>query len=151
MTTDSLSTRQDAGDPSGPVPDQSPGTPGDSAASKVPDQREHRRYPISEEFQVSWLAPDGRPSEPIRLHATDISRGGLRLVGRSMVVPGTRGVVLLTLGTKGAGLRGIEVVFQRMVEGFVHEIGVKFIPLPPNTGLRHEETGHGPRLIKPRG
>ncbi len=74
------------------------------------EDRLHSRHQWHNEVQVAWInSPGDLPNEPHRLHAQDISAGGIALRSRCMVHPGQLGVVLLGKGSEDALTRGIEV------------------------------------------
>jgi len=111
-------------------------------------QRSHKRMRWARSIQVSWLAGDS-PKEPVTLKSHDLSRGGLALIGRGMVHPGTKGIVLLDKGGGEVMLRCIEVTHCRYVGRLTHIFGAKWVPMPNNVVVKTELTDNGPKLVLP--
>lgn len=95
----------------------------------IDPRRAHLRYEWRQVVQVSWIL-NSAPLVPLSLTAIDLSRGGVGLVSRSMVYPGTEGIIMLRKAGTDFIVRGIEVVHCRYSRPQQHIIGARWRPLP---------------------
>jgi hypothetical protein len=104
------------------------GSAGGPALGNV-SRRLHERQAWGSQLQITWMA-DGKPSSARSLKAYDLSRGGVGLVSKSPVVPGTIGVALLARGTGEYMIRCLEVRHCNYVGNSQHVVGACWIPTP---------------------
>lgn len=97
-------------------------------------------------IQVAWFR-QGRLSAPVVHIAQDLSQGGLSIVSRSLVYPGTVGVVLLRKSNDDAMLRGLRVVHCRYIGNAEHFVGAQWIPLPDGLPVTIRLEDRGPVMV----
>ncbi len=80
---------------------------------------------------IILLTPEGEKAKPALLRAKDISRGGIRVVGRHQVESGQSGAVQLVRSNGQVALIGIRVQHCERLDGSTgYELGLQFAPLP---------------------
>lgn len=101
------------------------------------DRRLNDRKPYEALVAVVLVQPEGGSSDPIVLRAIDISVGGMGVVSRQMLHPGTRGAVQLVRSNGQRALVGFETRHSRYTGSLRHETGLEFTALPE--GLSAED------------
>ena len=133
-------------------PAASPAPPGGSTAvgdlkstQQVNRRRRYDRFLWVRPIQVSWLR-QGQLSTPITLVAQDLSKGGMSILSRSLVYPGTIGIVLLKKNNEDAILRCIRVAHCRYIGEAEHFVGASWLPMPSGLPISIRQSNQGPVL-----
>lgn len=99
---------------------------------ELAERRDHKRYPYERELILSWATDGGVFDEPCHIRSTDISRGGIRILGRKMVYPNSFGVVRLERPDGGIAPVGLRTIHTTYAGSMVHASGCRFVPIPPS-------------------
>jgi hypothetical protein len=102
----------------------------ESPENAGPERRAHRRVPYDAAVTLLLCAPTGERGRPMVLKARDISLGGISVVGRQMIYPGSQGVAQLVRSDGRIALVGVVVTASRYIGNMRHLTGLSFIPLP---------------------
>lgn len=92
------------------------------------DRRTFERYDYRQHVSVVWLENGHVQRRVSAMLAADISRGGLKLVGRQMIHRDAVGVVLLKTVTGQTMLRGIRVMHCVYAGDLLYASGCEFVP-----------------------
>ncbi len=96
------------------------------------ERRSNKRLSYDALVALVLLSPGGGKSESVVLRAKDISRGGLRVMGRRELTLGARGAVQLVRSTGQMAVVGATVQHcQYNADAHGFEIGLQFAALPP--------------------
>lgn len=101
-----------------------------SRLEKLAERRDHKRYPYERELLISWATDGGVFDEPTTIRCVDISRGGIRILGRKMVYPESFGVIRLERPDGGVAPVGIRTIHTTYAGQMVHASGCRFVPIP---------------------
>ncbi len=95
------------------------------------ERRTTKRLEYDALVAIILLTPEGEKAKPTLLRAKDISRGGIRVVGRHQVESGQSGAVQLVRSNGQVALIGIRVQHCERLDGSTgYELGLQFAPLP---------------------
>ena len=95
------------------------------------NKRTDRLIDLAEKTKTVATPTEERRTTKILLRAKDISRGGIRVVGRQQVVEGRMGAVQLVRSNGQVALIGIRVQHCERLDGSTgYEMGLQFAPLP---------------------
>ena len=129
------------------------------AGKKAPsskDRREHHRHAYTVDAPVVWLShTNGKASDVTRVETDDISVGGIRIIGRRMLYPGTFGVLKLRRPDESMALVGVEVMHTDYIGDMRYASGCRFMPVPKSLIIKHfiDDTGRmtelAPGVLKP--
>ncbi|MGP1310339.1 MAG: hypothetical protein ACTS27_09095 [Phycisphaerales bacterium] len=108
----------------------------------VNDRRSFLRHDYGQRVQVVWMDGFHVQRQVCEYRAIDLSRGGLRLVGKRMHHQGTLGAVLLRRGDGAANLYGICVRNSRYASGLLYATGCAFVPVEDRL-IRATRVVHG--------
>lgn len=92
------------------------------------DRRIFERYGYRQQVQVVWMEGSFVQRRICGILAADISRGGLKLVGRQMLHRGATGVVLMRRADGSHILRGIRVQHCVYAGDLLYASGCEFVP-----------------------
>ena len=102
-----------------------------TVATPTEERRTTKRLDYDALVALILLTPEGEKTAPILLRAKDISRGGIRVVGRQQVESGQSGAVQLVRSNGQVALIGIRVQHCERLDGSTgYELGLQFAPLP---------------------
>ncbi len=107
----------------------------DAAASgrtseEFPDEkRARKRHTYLNEIALVLITPTGEHSPPMVLKARDISAGGICVISRPMIYPGSIGAVQLVRSDGKTALVGVTVQYCRYEGSMEHHTGLQFTPL----------------------
>ncbi len=102
-----------------------------TVATSTEERRTTKRLDYDALVAMILLTPEGEKSAPILLRAKDISRGGIRVVGRHHAESGRMGAVQLVRSNGQVALIGILVQHCQHLDGSTgYEMGLQFAPLP---------------------
>lgn len=104
---------------------------GVNAGAVIKDRRAKRRVPYSGYVALLLVSPIGDRGRPMVLRARDISSGGISVVSRYMIYPGSRGALQLVRSDGYVALVGVQVTASRYLGNMQHHTGMEFVPLPP--------------------
>ncbi len=97
----------------------------------IPDnRRNHNRHPYNKLAPVVWLGPHTRSDRVAQIRVSDISVGGVRVVDRQMLYPGSVGVLQLTRTNGDLALVGLRVVHTSYIGHMRYTSGCVFMPIP---------------------
>ncbi|MFW5653160.1 MAG: PilZ domain-containing protein [Planctomycetota bacterium] len=99
------------------------------AAEEIDPRRAHARHEWRQLVQVAFLV-NSTPMVPMSLMAVDLSRGGLGLISKNMVHPGTIGIAMLRKTGSEFIVRAVEVVHCRYVQPRQHMLGTRWTSVP---------------------
>ncbi len=95
------------------------------------ERRTTKRLEYDALVAIILLTPEGEKADAILLRAKDISRGGIRVVGRHHAESGRMGAVQLVRSNGQVALIGILVQHCQHLDGSTgYEMGLQFAPLP---------------------
>ena len=100
-----------------------------SGAVAGSDRRIKKRVPYNALVAIVLVGPTGQRGQPIVLRAKDLSLGGLCVLSRTMMYPGSRGAVQLVRSTGDVALVGVEVRHCRYSGDMQHQVGLQFVPM----------------------
>ncbi|TVQ61238.1 MAG: hypothetical protein EA379_06705 [Phycisphaerales bacterium] len=102
------------------------------------DRREYARHTYVIETPVVWLNSSKCKAEDVnRVETEDISVGGIRIIGRRMLYPGTVGVLQLERPDATVALVGVEVMHTDYIGDMRYASGCRFIPVPKNVIVKN--------------
>lgn len=107
-----------------------PNVAGEGESTSAEDRRLFERYAYRQQVSVVWMDGAFVQRRIGSLLAADISRGGLKLVGRQMLHRGAVGVVMLRASDGEAMLRGIRVQHCVYAGDLLYASGCEFVPAP---------------------
>jgi hypothetical protein len=94
------------------------------------ERRGAKRHAYDGRVAIVLLSETGSPSAPVILQGRNISAGGLCVISRQMIHPGTVGAVQMVRSDGSAALVGATVRYCVYVGNMRHFTGVEFMPLP---------------------
>lgn len=112
------------------------------------ERRASRRLAWSSRAQVSWLTVGGMPARPVTVRCSDLTNGGVGLISRWFVHPGTLGIFLPLSNSADARLMCLEVRNCRYVGVWQHVLGARWVALPANIPVSIRMTDQGPMLVR---
>lgn len=111
--------------------------------SNLDDRRTFERHQFGQMVQVVWMDGHQVSRQIHQYRAVDLSRGGLRLLGKQMQYENTVGVVMLRRGDGQCVLRGIRVRSSVYSGGLLYASGCEFV-------ATHERLVRAVRLVNDR-
>lgn len=100
------------------------------------ERRSRKRVPYDATIALVLVEPDSRVGRPMALKGRDLSVGGISVISRSMMYPGSRGAMQLVRTNGQMAIVGVQVRHCRYVSDMQHHVGFKFIPLAEEMDAR---------------
>ncbi len=123
---------------------------GSGACAPKENRRSHARHAYHVDLPVVWLGLMNQSDVVNSVRASDISVGGVRIVGRYMLYPGSKGVVQLTRLDGSIALVGVEVVHTDYIGDMRYASGCRFIAVPQDLmSTRFMQGDGGVVLLRP--
>lgn len=97
-------------------------------SSTKTDKRRHKRFEFHADVPVLWFTRDAS-LKVIEMRTADISIGGVRLVGKTMMHRGVRGAMQLRKPDGELALLGLEVCYSTYAGRMRYAIGCQFVLL----------------------
>jgi len=115
------------------------------------DRRSKKRHRYEALAALVLLSPRGERSPTMVVKTRDISVGGICVVTRQMIHPGSDGALQLVRSDGRAGLVGVKVRYCRYAGRMEHHSGLEFVSLPEGLSTEDflDKTGQMP-LLDPR-
>jgi hypothetical protein len=111
------------------------------------NRRSHTRHPFHIDVPVVWLGPLRQSDRVGSVRASDISVGGVRILGRHMLYPRSTGVIQLTRPDGSMALVGVEIVHTAYIGEMRYASGCRFIPIPQDQLSRFMRAGMPVNLV----
>ncbi|MBL0922182.1 MAG: PilZ domain-containing protein [Phycisphaerales bacterium] len=111
------------------------------APAAADNRRAHDRRPYHVDVPVVWLGPLRQSDRVQSVRASDVSVGGVRLLCRHMLYPGSTGVIQLARADGTLVLVAVEVLHTSYVGDMMYASGCRFIPVPEDQVVRFVRRG----------
>lgn len=117
-------------------------------SSSTLERRGAKRHAYDGRVAIVLLSETGSPAPPALLRGRNISAGGLCVISRQMIHPGTVGAVQMVRSDGSSALVGVTVRYCVYVGNMRHFTGLEFMPLPSAITPADfvDQTGHMPLL-----